>query len=62
MYDVGGKVLNGIKSMLSVGVKGSESKCFRIDSGARKGSIKSGREWRLEVAGAIRSMVDVRGL
>ena len=46
MYDVGGKLLNGIKSMyvnsLSfVRVKGGETECFRIDSGVRKGFIMS---------------------
>ena len=40
MYDVGGKLLNGIKSMYVnslayVIVKGVESECFRIDSGVR---------------------------
>ena len=42
MYDVGGKLLNGIKSMYvnslaCVKVKGGESECFRIDSGVRQG-------------------------
>ena len=37
-YDVGGKLLNSIKSMYvnsqaCVGVKGGESECFRIDNG-----------------------------
>ena len=36
MYDVGGKLLNGIKSVYAnslacVRVKGCESECFRID-------------------------------
>ena len=40
MYDVGGKLLNGIKSMYvnslaCVKVKGGESECFRINSGVR---------------------------
>ena len=39
MYDVGGKLLNGIKSMYAnslacVKVKVCKSECFRIDSGA----------------------------
>ena len=36
MYDVGHKLLNGIKSMYVnayVTVKGGDSKCFRINSG-----------------------------
>ena len=38
MYDVAGKLLNGIKSMYvnsltCVRIKGSESECFRIDRG-----------------------------
>ena len=46
MYDVGAKLLNGIKSMYvnsldCVRVKGGESECFRIDSGVRQGSIMS---------------------
>ena len=46
MYDVGGKVLGGIKSMYvgsltCVRVKGGESEWFRIDSGMRKGWIMS---------------------
>ena len=41
MYDVGGKLLNGIKSMYvnslaRVRVRGGESECFRIDSGVRR--------------------------
>ena len=41
MYDVSGKLLNGIKTMyvnslLCVRVKGCESECFRIDSGVRQ--------------------------
>ena len=44
MYDVGGKLLSGIKNMhgnsLScVRVKRSDSVCFRIGSAMRKGSI-----------------------
>ena len=46
MYDVGGKLLNGIKSMHvnrveSVRVKVGESECLRIDSGVRQGCIMS---------------------
>ena len=38
MYDVGGKLLNGIKSiyvnsLACVRIKGGESECFRINSG-----------------------------
>ena len=44
MYDVGGKLLNGIKSMYvnslaCIRVKGGESECFRIDSGVGHGCI-----------------------
>ena len=44
MYDVGGKLLNGIKSisvnrLTWVRVKGGESKCFRIESDVRQGCI-----------------------
>ena len=46
MYDVGGKPLNGIKSMyvnslVCVRIKGCESKCFRIGSGVRQVCIMS---------------------
>ena len=46
MYDVGGKLLNGIKStyvniLACVRVKGGESECFRIKSGVRQGCIIS---------------------
>ena len=46
MYDVGGKLLNGIKSMYvnslaCVRVKGGETKCFRISSGVRQKCIMS---------------------
>ena len=46
MCEVGSKLLNGIKRLYvdrltCVGVKGSESECFRIDSGVRQGCIKS---------------------
>ena len=44
--DLGGKLLNGIKGVYvnivaSVGVKGSDSECFRIDSGVRQVRIMS---------------------
>ena len=43
---MGGKLLNGIKSiyvnsLACVRVKGGESDCFRINSGVRQGSIMS---------------------
>ena len=46
MYDVGGKLLNGIKSMyfnslVYVRVKGGESDFFRIDNVVRQGCIMS---------------------
>ena len=46
MYDEGGKLLNGIKSMYMncqacVRVKGGERECFRISSGVRQGCIMS---------------------
>ena len=46
MYDVGGKPMSGIKSMhinslACVRLKGSESECFRIESGVRQGCIIS---------------------
>ena len=44
MYDVGGKLLNSIKSiyvnsLACVRVKVSESECFRINIGVRQGYI-----------------------
>ena len=41
IYDMGGKLLNGIKSvhvniLACVRVKGCETECFRIDSGVRQ--------------------------
>ena len=46
VYDVGGNLLNGIKSMYvnsvpCVRIKGGESECFRINSGVRQGCIMS---------------------
>ena len=46
MYDVGSKLLSGIKSMYVdnlayVKVKGGESEWFRIDNGERQGCIMS---------------------
>ena len=46
IYDVDGKLLNGIKSMYViiqafVRVNGVESECFRIDSGMRQSCIMS---------------------
>ena len=46
MHDLGGKMLNGIKSMYvnslaCVRIKGGESEYFRIDSGMRQGCIMS---------------------
>ena len=46
MYGMGGKLLNGIKSMYfnrlaCVIVKGGEIECFRINYGVRRGCIKS---------------------
>ena len=45
VYDVGGKLFNGIKSMYvsssaSVTVKGDKSKCFRIGSNVRHAIMK----------------------
>ena len=45
-YDVGGKLLNGIKSvyvnsLACLRVKGCESEYFRIDDGMRQGCIVS---------------------
>ena len=40
MYDVDGKLLNGIKSMY-VRVIGAENECFRINIGVRQGCIMS---------------------
>ena len=46
MYDVGGKLLNGIWSLYveiltCAGVKGGKSNCFRIDRGVRQVCIMS---------------------
>ena len=46
MYDVGGKLMNGIKSIYvnsiaCVKVKGDDSECFKIDSGVRQVCIIS---------------------
>ena len=46
MYEMGDKLLNGIKSiyvnsLICVRVKGCESKCFRISSGVRQVCIMS---------------------
>ena len=46
MYDLGGKLLNGIKGMyvnvlVCVSVKGGESECFRINSVERQGCVIS---------------------
>ena len=46
MYDVGGNLLNVIKSMyvnslVCVWVKEDDIECFRIDSGVRQGCITS---------------------
>ena len=46
MYEVGGKLLNGmnnvyVKDLACVRVKGCESECFRIDSGVRHVCIMS---------------------
>ena len=43
MYDMGGKHLNGIKSMYinCVRMKWDESECFRIESGERQGCVMS---------------------
>ena len=48
MCDVGGKLLNGMKSMYvnslaCVRLRGGESECFRINSGVRQGCIMSPR-------------------
>ena len=46
MYDVGGELLNGIKSMYvnslaCVRLRGGESECFRMDNGVRQVCIMS---------------------
>ena len=41
MYDVCGKLLNDIKSLVYFRVKGCERDCFRVDSGVREEFIMS---------------------
>ena len=54
MYDVGGKLLNGIKNMyvnnlVCIILKGGESECFRIDGGVRQSCIISGGGKRVRI-------------
>ena len=65
MYDVDGKLLNGIKGMYvnnlaCVRVKGGESGCFRINSGVRQGCIMS--PWLFNVYMDIVMKMERRGV
>ena len=66
MYDVGGKLLNGIKSMYvnilaCVRVKRGESECFRIDSGVRHGCIMSSKVFNAYTNAAMKEVKMVIG-
>ena len=61
MYDVGGKLLIGIKSMYvdssaCVRVKWSESERFRIDSGVRQGCIMSPSLFNVYMDGVMKEV------
>ena len=61
MYDVGAKLLGGIKSMYveslaCVRVKGSVSKWFRIDSGVRQGCMMSPWLFHVYMDGAMKEV------
>ena len=62
IYGVGGKLLDGIKSMYvnslaCVRVKGSERECFRINSGVRQGCIMS--PWFFNIDMGTKTFADV---
>ena len=61
IYDVGGKLLSGIKSMYvdssaSVKIKGVESEQFRIDSGVRQGCIMFPRLFSVYMDGVLKEV------
>ena len=65
MYDVGGKLFNGIKSvyvntLACVRVKGCESECFRIDSGVRQACIVSPWLFNIYIYGRSDEVVENR--
>ena len=67
MYDVGGKLLNGIKSMYvdssaCVRVKGGESEQFRIYSGVRQGCIMSHWLFNVYLDGVMKVGMGRRGV
>ena len=61
IYDVGGKLLNAIKSMHDnslayVRVKGGESECFKIDSGVRQMCIMFPWFYKVYMDGVIKEV------
>ena len=61
MYEFGGKLLAGIKSMYvdslaCVRVKGGESELFRIDSGVRQGCTMSHRLFNVYMDGVMKEV------
>ena len=61
MYEVGGKLLNGIKNMYAnnltcVRVKGGKSECFRINMGVRQGCIMSPWLFNLYLNGMMKEV------
>ena len=61
IYDVGGKLLSGIKSMYvdssaCVRVKGGESEQFGIDNGVRQGCIMSPWLFNINMEGVIKEV------
>ena len=61
MYDVGSKLLNGIKIMYInnlayVRIKINESECFRINSSMRQGSIMSPRLFNVYMDAVIKEL------
>ena len=63
IYGVGGKLLNGIKSMYDdgeacVGINGVESDCFNINSGVRQGCAMSSWLFNLYMDEVMKELED----
>src|SRR5678816_2535410 len=61
IYGVGGKLLNGIKSMYDdsetcVKINGAESDCFNINCGVRQGCVMSSWLFNLYMDGVMKEL------
>ena len=61
MYELGGKMLNGIKSLACVRVKRGESECFRISSSVKPVCIMTSLLFNVYMDAVIKEGSEISG-